>query len=86
MQNKDYVGKYKLAGTSVPSFEIIERKGVLYAKTPYSADRLEMDPEIADVFTSLNSDSPIKFSRNAQGQVERISLTMMEAKVEGKKE
>ncbi len=86
VQNKDYVGKYKLAGTSVPSFEIIERKGVLYAKTPYSADRLEMDPEIADVFTSLNSDSPIKFSRNAQGQVERISLTMMEAKVEGKKE
>ena len=86
VQLKDYLGKYKVEGVSFPYLEILDRKGILVYKTPFSAERLEADPETADVFTTLTGETPVRFFRNAEGQVDRVTLAILGGKVEGKKE
>ncbi len=86
VQIKDYLGKYKVEGLSFPYLELLDRKGILVYRTPFSAERLEADPETADVFTTLTGETPVRFFRNAGGQVERVTLAIMGGKVEGKKE
>ncbi len=84
VQLRDYVGKYKMEGAIFPYVEILERKGELVSRTIFSTEKLDADPEAADVFNS--GDQPLYFLRNAKGQVERVALNVMGARVEGKKE
>ncbi len=84
VQLKDYVGKYKVEGSTFPYIEIVERKGELISRTTFSSEKLEADPETADMF--LAGDHPLQFSRNAKGQVERVAGNVMGTRVEGKKE
>ena len=83
---QDYVGKYKVEGLSFPYVQIVERKGGLILGTPYSGSKLESEPEGADADLFLSGDTPVRFLRNTQGQVEKIVFIAMGAAVEGKKE
>jgi alpha-L-rhamnosidase len=81
---EDYTGKYKVTGLAFPYIEIVDEKGVLTAKTLFFSQPLEADPDHADVF--LGGEEPVRFSRNAQGRVDHLTLTMMGGLVEGVRE
>ena len=80
----DYTGKYKVEGLPFPHVEIVDEKGELVAKALFFTQTLEPDPEQADVF--LGREGPIRFSRNAAGKVNRLTMSVMGGQIEGLRE
>jgi alpha-L-rhamnosidase len=81
---EDYTGKYKVTGLAFPYVEIVDEKGVLTAKTLFFSQPLEASPEQTDVF--LGGEGPVRFSRNAQGKVDHLTISIMGGLVEGVRE
>lgn len=80
----DYTGKYKVEGLPFPHVEIVDEKGELVAKALFFTQALEPDPKQADVF--LGGEGPIRFSRNAAGKVNRLTMSVMGGQIEGLRE
>ena len=80
----DYTGKYKVEGLPFPHVEVVDEKGELVAKALFFTHTLEPDPKQADVF--LGGEGPIRFFRNAEGKVNRLTMSVMGGQIEGMRE